>query len=198
MLTSITPLGERGRNSNWWVTVAAFLIGSTAAGGLLGGCAGGLGALVGESSLRSSIGLLVLIGAALIGAALDLGLGGLRLPSVARQVNEDWMRRYRGWVYGVGFGFQLGLGFLTVVSASAVYLAFGAALLTAAPGPGALIGATFGFARAAAIFATLGIETPEELIDLAARLERRRRPAATAAIATQALLALAAFLVVVG
>jgi hypothetical protein len=196
MLTSITPLGERGRNSNWSVTVAAFLIGSTGAGALLGGGAGALGKLLGGSSLSSSIGLLVLIGAALIGAALDLGLGGLGLPTPARQVNEDWMRRYRGWVYGVGFGFQLGLGFATVVSASAVYLAFVAAALSGAPSSGALIGATFGFVRAAAIFATLGADTPAKLISLGAGMERLRRPAARAAIATQTLLALFASLMV--
>src|ERR1700683_1402386 len=130
MLTSITPLGERGRNSRWGVTVSAFVIGSSVAGALLGASAGGIGALLDDQSLAFSLRLLVLVGAALVGVALDLGLGGTRLPSVARQVNEDWMRSYRGWVYGVGFGFQLGLGLVTVVSASAVYLAFLAALLS--------------------------------------------------------------------
>lgn len=198
MLTSITPLGERGRNSRWGVTVSAFVIGSTTAGALLGAAVGGLGALGANLSLTTSIRLLVLIGAVLIGAVLDLELGGLRLPSVARQVNEDWMRSYRGWVYGLGYGFQLGLGFLTVVSASAVYLAFGAALLSASPGFGALIGATFGFARAAVIFATAGVDTPAGLIALAKALKRRRRPTVAVAIAAQAALALAALLVVVG
>jgi hypothetical protein len=198
MLTSITPLGERGRNSRWGVTVGAFVIGSTVAGALLGGGLGGLGALLGPPSSTSSIRLLVLVGAALIGVALDLKLGGLRLPSVARQVNEDWMRSYRGWVYGFGFGFQLGLGFVTVVSASAVYLAFLAAALSGSPSLGALIGATFGFTRAAIIFATAGIDTPGALIALGAKLEHRRRPTAAIAIATQAVLALAALLVVAG
>lgn len=198
MLTSITPLGERGRNSRWGVTVGAFVIGSTVAGALLGGALGGLGALLGGASLASSIRLLVLAGVTLICVALDLELGGLRLPSVARQVNEDWMRSYRGWVYGVGFGFQLGLGFLTVVSASAVYLAFAAAALSGSTGTGALIGATFGFARAAVIFATAGVDTPGALIALGAKLEHRRQPTAAIAIATQIALALAALLVVAG
>ena len=124
MLTSITPLGERGRNSRWGVTVSAFVIGSTLAGALAGRrCRAASARCSASFSLATSIDLLILIGAALIGAALDLGWEAPTCPSVARQVNEDWMRSYRGWVYGVGFGFQLGLGFLTVVSASAVYLA---------------------------------------------------------------------------
>ena len=32
MLASITPLGERGRQSSWTVTVTAFLIGAGATG----------------------------------------------------------------------------------------------------------------------------------------------------------------------
>ena len=61
---------------------------------------------------------------ALIGVALDLGWAGLRLPTVRRQVNEDWLHRYRGGVYGFGFGFQLGLGVATIVTTAAVYLTF--------------------------------------------------------------------------
>ena len=36
MLGSITPLGERGRGSRWWVTVTAYVLGSTLAGVALG------------------------------------------------------------------------------------------------------------------------------------------------------------------
>ena len=34
------------------------------------------------------------------------------------------MVTYRGWVYGVGFGAQLGLGFITLVACAAIYCAF--------------------------------------------------------------------------
>jgi hypothetical protein len=43
MLSSITPLGERGRGSIWGVTVASFALASTAAGALLGLTIGALG-----------------------------------------------------------------------------------------------------------------------------------------------------------
>jgi len=45
MLTSITPLGERGRASRWAVTVTAYVIGSGVGGlavGFLGGAVGAL------------------------------------------------------------------------------------------------------------------------------------------------------------
>jgi len=40
MLASITPLGERGRQATWGITVSAFLLGSTAAGMALGSGSG--------------------------------------------------------------------------------------------------------------------------------------------------------------
>ena len=45
-----------------------------------------------------------LAGVVAAGLWLDLGILGLRLPTTRRQVNEDWLGRYRGWVVGVGFG----------------------------------------------------------------------------------------------
>ena len=40
----------------------------------------------------------------LAGLLLDRRVGGLRLPTWHRQVDERWLARYRGWVYGLGFG----------------------------------------------------------------------------------------------
>src|SRR5436190_12077859 len=125
MLGSITPLGERGRRQRWTATVAAFVTGSTAAGLLTGGALGWAGAHAVPLSAVSSgprLGLLGLLLAA--GIALDARVGGLRLPSSRRQVNEDWLTRYRGWVYGGAFGLQLGTGVVTIVTGSAVYLTF--------------------------------------------------------------------------
>ena len=47
MLASITPLGERGRDSRWGVTVTAFVLGATAAGAALGAVMGLAGSLLG-------------------------------------------------------------------------------------------------------------------------------------------------------
>jgi hypothetical protein len=188
MLTSITPLGERGRGSRWVVTVFALAIGSAAAGAAAGLAAGALGrlALHGlEASTR-----LALLGALLaVGLALDGGLGGVRLPGPRRQVNEQWLGAYRGWVYGLGFGLQLGIGVATIVSTSAVYATLAAAAAAATPLGGAAIGAMFGALRAATLLAGRRVRTPAALHELGRRLERWREPARRAGLAAQALLA---------
>ena len=52
------------------------------------------------------------------GVASGLSVRASILTDVGRrrQVNEDWMARYRGWAYGAGFGLQLGLGVVTIVT----------------------------------------------------------------------------------
>src|SRR5437870_5296978 len=103
MLGSINPLGERTRGSRWAVTVVFFMAGSTLAGAGVGALAGRLGARLAGGGFLSAPALAVVAAGLAAGSALDLGLLGLRLPSVRRQVNEDWLHRYRGWVYGLGF-----------------------------------------------------------------------------------------------
>src|SRR5437660_5144106 len=127
MLGSITPLGQRSRQMGWGPTAAAFAIGALAGGSLAGAAAGTIGRML-LGGLDDAQALGVLAVACAVGLVADLGPG--RLPTVRRQVDERWLRRYRGWVYGVGFGFQLGLGVVTVVTASAVYLTFADAALT--------------------------------------------------------------------
>ena len=43
MLSSITPLGERGRNRNWLVTVSFFAVGAVLAGAVVFGLTGWIG-----------------------------------------------------------------------------------------------------------------------------------------------------------
>jgi hypothetical protein len=198
MLTSITPLGERSRNSSWGVTVTAFVLGSTAAGALLGAALGVLGGLSGVLPPASSVAFVALAGAALGGVSLDLGLAGLRLPTVPRQVSEDSLHAYRGWVYGIGFGFQLGLGFTTVVSSSAIYLAFFAGLLSGSALAGALVGAAFGLLRAAPLLLGAQVDTPDRLFLLGRRLAAWRRPSVVLAVCAQTALAIAALAVALG
>src|SRR5436190_5073676 len=128
MLGSITPLGERSRGKRWGITVTAFALAATAAGAGLGAVLGAAGGLV-ELSATARTGLLA--AAVAVAVAVDL-VPGLRAPGPRRQVNEAWLQRYRGWVYGAGFGLQLGLGVTTIVSTAAVYAAGAAALLAEA------------------------------------------------------------------
>src|ERR1700749_175159 len=100
MLASITPLGERGRNATWAITVAAFTIGATLAGAALGARLAGLGKLVLPSGLGSDARLAVL--AAAVATAIVLDVIPRPVPGPRRQANERWLGEYRGWAYGLG------------------------------------------------------------------------------------------------
>jgi hypothetical protein len=148
MLSSISPLGERARSSRWWLTTTAYLIGSVVGGLTMGGLAALLGSVVSDAR-RGSPGSLGLVAALLlVGLVLDLRLGGLQLPSWRRQVDEQWLTRYRGWVYGVGFGAQLGFGLVTIITSATTYAVVLLAALSGHVGAGLAIGATFGLVRA--------------------------------------------------
>jgi sulfite exporter TauE/SafE len=172
MLSSISPLGEQARASRWWVTTAAYVLGSLLGGLTLGGLFGALGSLVPEP-WRSSPWALGLAGALLLaGLALDLRVGGLALPSWRRQVDEQWLTRYRGWVYGVGFGTQLGFGLVTIITSSTTYAVVLLALLTGSPAAGLLIGGVFGLVRALPSVLMAGVRDRGELHRIFSRVER--------------------------
>jgi hypothetical protein len=192
MLGSITPLGERSRNRRWGVTVAAYLLASTLGGALIGTVLGELGHLLPAPDARgTSVRLGVLAVAAAAGLVFDLRLGGLRLPTVTRQVNQDWIASYRGWVVGVGFGLQLGLGVVTIVTTSTVYVMLLAALLSGSAAAGAVIAGAFGFLRAAVLLSVAGVRRPEQLGRVNAALRRWDRRSRQAALAAAGALTLA-------
>lgn len=178
MLASISPVGEASRQQRWPVTAIAYTLGSTAGGGLIGAALGGLGAAL--VTLLPALGtalrpawLLVALGVLLLlGAAIDAGWIPARLAGWQRQVDERWLTTYRGWVYGAGFGLQLGAAVLTIVSTTATYAMLLTALLSAEVATGALIGATFGLVRAVPLLLTRGVRTPEQLRELHVRIER--------------------------
>ncbi len=170
MLASITPLGERARGSRWGLTVVAFVIASTLAGAVVGALAGALGsAILGEAG-HDRWRLLVLAGFIALGLLLEGRVGGLRVPTTRRQVNEDWLVRYRGWVYGAGFGAQLGAGVFTIVTTAAVYLVPFAAFLLGSAGLGLLLGAVFGAVRGASILPAARSQETEGLMALHRRM----------------------------
>ena len=154
MLASINPLGERARGNRWAWTVAAYTGAAVAAAATVGAVLG-----------------LVAIGAGLV----DLVVPG-RLLTSRRQVDEDWMVRYRGWVYGAGFGAQLGAGVVTVITSATVYAWLAAALLSRSALAGAVVGAAFGVARSAPFAAVAGVRLPVELRDRLRRLSASARP----------------------
>jgi hypothetical protein len=191
MLASITPLGERGRQGHWVVTVTAFVIGATGAGMLVGALAGAAGAVAIPASVPIRVRLAVLALAVVTALVLDLALGAA--PGPRRQVNERWLDEFRGWVYGLGYGAQLGAGVTTVVTSAATYVALIAAALSARPGSGALIVGCFGAIRGLTLLAAMRVHTPHQLLALHAAMARGRLVAARGgALALAAILAFAA------
>ena len=160
MLSSIHPLGERGRNNRWWLTVSAFTVASTLTGAAVGAALGGAGSLLLGGVAASAL-LVATATAALIGGALDMAR--IDPPGLKRQVNETWIGHYRGWVYGGAFGAQLGAGLATYVVTWLVYATLLSEFLTANPASGALVGAVFGVGRSAALILAAFIDRPSRL-----------------------------------
>jgi MFS family permease len=161
MLSTITPVGERGRNNRYRWTAGWFVAGSVLGGACLGGLAalgawavGGLGLSVGALLVAAAVG-------AAVTALSDLRvLGGRQLPFHRRQVNEQWLDRYRAWVYGGGFGWQIGFGLATYVTTAAVYLVVVLAVLTGSPAAALGLGALFGLTRGLAVLLGRSLDTP--------------------------------------
>jgi sulfite exporter TauE/SafE len=188
MLGSITPLGERGRNSRWWLTVSFYMLGSAIAGLATGALFGSVGALL-VADVDVEVRFALLAAVVLLGLALDLGAAGLRLPTVHRQVDEDWRTSYRGWVWGLGFGLQLGTGMVTIVTSSTVYSTWFATFLTGDPRAGALVGLVFGLSRALPVFGVARVREPDQLLRVDGILGRLATPASKVAVGAGACLA---------
>ena len=184
MLASITPLGERGRQSHWGVTMSAFVLGATAAGAVAGAVLGAAGGLVLGGALGARERLAALTAALVVAVALDVLPAAV--PGPRRQVNERWLDQFRGWVYGLGFGAQLGVGVTTIVSSAATYVALLAAFLTGDPSRGALVLGCYGAVRGLTPLLAAHVRRPQQLVALHRRLARWRGPAARASVASLA------------
>ncbi len=189
MLASITPLGERSRRQRWPLTVSALIIGATAAGGAVGAALVATGRLAPLAS-RTRLDLLLALAAAAV--VLELRPFGLRVPTHRRQVDETWLHRYRGWVYGAGFGAQLGVGVSTIVATPAVYVALAAEALAPSIAAGLAIGATFGFVRGATVLSTARVDSAAALTSFHRGFHRGERTAAILAAAAQVVIVLSA------
>jgi hypothetical protein len=189
MLSSIHPLGERARSNIWGTTVAAFAVGSMGAGAALGVLASIGGAATGLAATPA------MVPAIALSIAATFEVTRLPVPTPHRQVNERWIGTYRGWVYGLGFGAQLGAGFATYV----VTWTVPALVLTIAwlgdPALGAIIGAVFGFGRSVPVLAAGWIDRPARLSLFNQRLAGAARTAHVVGVLALTALAMTAGIV---
>ncbi len=163
MLATITPLAERARGPRYRSTalwfVAGAVLGGTCLGLVMALLALAVGAVApGPGALAALAGV-----ASVVAAASDARLGGFSLPVHHRQVNERWLDGFRPWVYGVGFGWQIGVGVATYIKTAAVYLTIVLAALGANPRVALAVGASFGFVRGLAVLLGRGITSAEAL-----------------------------------
>ena len=164
MLGSISPVGEAARKQRWWITATAYTAASVIAGGVMGLLLGGLGQALLLAVYLAPQGRLALLAMVLSVAVLfDANIIRRPLPTWHRQVDERWLTTYRGWVYGAGFGFQLGMGIVTIVPSAVTYTTLAAALLSGTWQSGLLIGLVFGTVRSLPLLLTGRLRSAEAL-----------------------------------
>jgi len=128
---------------------------------------------------------------AAVGAAREAGLITIPLPQNARQIPQEVLqfRLRRG---SLQFGFELGTGVRTYVSASTPYvLALGLLLSRQGIAATAIVGTAFGAGRALSAALTLWSRDPDRDAAIAARMTWIKNLTAFAALGSLAILLLA-------
>ena len=189
MLSSITPMTEAGRGNRFSRTARWFLVGGIVGGLSIGALAAVVASLLALVDLSLEARWAIGAVAAAITASIDLGAFGIELPIFKRQVNDAWLRRYRSWVYGAGFGWQIGFGVATYIMTAGVFLTIALAVIGASPALAVAIGGIFGLVRGSAVYLGRGATTPAALGAVHARLDALGPAARLAALSAQLLTA---------
>jgi hypothetical protein len=188
MLSSIHPFGERSRNNTFRRTASAHVLGSLVGGSLLGLGAGVLGLLVELIFDVSATTRTIII---LVFSIFALGIEATSrerlLPSRTRQVNENWIQTYRGWVYGGGFGAELGFGISTIITTPLIHLLVLAMVLSGSLSASVALGAVFGFVRGATVLTAYNVDSPEALRAFHQHLDALRARSRSGAVGSLAL-----------
>ena len=187
MLSTITPFGERGRGHRYGATAAWFVVGAVLGGATLGAALAGLAVGAGAIGLghHRPLAVGVVAVAALAAAGIDRGVFGDIIPLLRRQVDDRWLGRYRSWVYGAGFGWQIGVGLTTYIMTAAVLLVGVIAVVSASPIVAGALGVLFGLTRGLAVFLSRRASSPARLRELHRRIDEAREPVRRAVIAVE-------------
>lgn len=176
MLSTITPMAERGRGHRFSVTATWFVLGAVLGGLTLGSAAALLAAGVAalDLSTTATVGAAAVVAA--LGAMVDAGTFGRKPPFFRRQVDDAWLAKYRAWVYGGGFGWQIGVGLATYIMTAGVVVTALLAMLTGSPLAALGIGAFFGLCRGLAVLLGARITSPAALGAVHQTLDRLEAP----------------------
>ena len=187
MLSTITPLGERGRGHRYASTARWYVAGAVLGGLAMGAGAGVLAAVVDRLGVGSRPALLASLAALAVSIVSDARLGGFELPIHRRQVNERWLDEYRSWVYGAGFGIQVGTGLATYITTAANYVVVVLLALSGSPALALTTGAVFGLTRGLAVLLTRKVRSTSDLVAVHESGQRWGQPVLAGVVATQTL-----------
>lgn len=176
MLSTVTPLAESGRGHRYRWTASWFFLGAVLGGATTGSVAAVAAVGIGALDLSAPTTYAIAGVAAVCAAGLDGRLLGPPIPHHRRQVNEDWLGRYRAWVYGAGFGWQIGTGVATYIMSAGVYLVIVLAALTGDPRSALVVCVTFGAVRGSMVLIGARITSAERLARVHERFEAWREP----------------------
>lgn len=198
MLSTITPMAEQSRGHRFGVTATWFIVGAGLGGLTLGGAAALLaaGLSVLDPSTTTTVGAAAVL--ASLAAMVDAGTFGRKPPFFRRQVDDAWLAKYRAWVYGGGFGWQIGFGFATYIMTAGVVLTALLAVLTASPAQALLIGVVFGLARGLVVLLGARITSPAALGTVHQRLDALEAPVRWGVVGVQVAVAVVAGVVAGG
>jgi hypothetical protein len=163
MLATVTPMAERGRGHRYGPTASWFIAGGVMGGATLGLVMAALAVLARALDASTTALAVAAFVAAAVTTLAEAGVAGFRLPVHRRQVNERWLDGFRPWVYGIGFGWQVGSGLATYIMTPAVYLTIVLAALTGRPWAAWLVGTVFGLLRGLAVLLGRHITGPDSL-----------------------------------
>jgi len=170
MLSTITPFGERAKGHRYGATATWFVVGAVLGGLTLGAFDAALAALTVAVAPPAAVVASCALGATLVVLCSETGVAGIGIPVHHRQVNERWLDTYRPWVYGAGFGWQIGTGLATYITTAAVYLVVVLSALAGDPAAALAVGGLFGLVRGLAVTLTREVPSPAALLELHRRL----------------------------
>ena len=176
MLSSIHPFGERSRSNSFGQTATAHIVGSALGGAALGALAGVVGlAFTAAVDLSTTARTAIVLASTIVALVLEATQRERLLPSRTRQVDENWIQTYRGWVYGGGWGAELGFGISTIITTALVHLLVVTMVFAGSFPIALMLGTTFGVVRGATVLAAAGVDSPERLRTFHQRLDAMRQ-----------------------